>query len=148
MTYGEMRAVLQWLIAADGRFAGVDALSDERGRWAVNLHDSQIERTVQLGDFGEFTRNRPYFLARPRPQPLHFWAGDDAHLHLAHVLGILHHVEEAYPRWRTQALLGNEQGRYEILLLDEGRAAGVHRVTDVADFGRVFPLPPGGLAPL
>ncbi|GAC1402658.1 MAG: hypothetical protein NVSMB65_19700 [Chloroflexota bacterium] len=142
MTYQEMRTVLQWLVAADGRYAGADALRDQRGRWAVCLHDSRVERTVQLGDFQEFMLHWPHFLTRPRPQPLKFWAGGDAHLHLAHVLGILHHVEDAYPRWRTQAMLGNEQGRYEVLLLDEGRSAGVHRIQDIADFRRVFPLSP------
>jgi hypothetical protein len=138
MTYPEMREVLSWLIATDGYFSGMDALSDERRHWAVSLHDPAGGRTIQLSDFDVFARNSPHFLSRPRPMPLHFWARDDVQLRLAHVLSILKHVEQAYPSWMTQALFENGRGRYELTLVETQRFPGVHTVRTLSDFERVF----------
>jgi hypothetical protein len=67
MTCAQERAVMHHLTAADGRFSSMDALCDDRGRWAVALHDPALQRTVQLSDYALFERHFPLFLSRPRP---------------------------------------------------------------------------------
>ncbi len=138
MTYPEMREVLHWIIATDGYFTGMDALRDEQQRWAVSLHDARLGRTIQIGNFQLFTQYSPYFLQKPRPSPLRFWGHDEAQLRLAHVLTILKHVEQAYPRWKTYGLFENSHQRYEVTLMDTKRASGVYSVTNIADFERIF----------
>jgi hypothetical protein len=131
-----MRAVMHQLIAADGCFSGMDALCDDRGRWAVSLHDPALQRTVQLSDYALFERHFPLFLSRPRPQMLHYWAAPHASLRWVEVLGILRHVEQLYPRWQVQALFENQRNRYEVAVLERQQTAGVHLVRTVAEFQR------------
>ncbi len=138
MTYPEMRAVLQWVVTTDGYFSGLDALSDAQRRWSVALHDPVVGRTIHIGAFELFAQQAPYFLQRPRPAPLHFWAGEDADLRLAHVLHILKHVEAAYPRWAVHSLFENQRGRYQVTLVDTRQVGGVHMITTPAAFERVF----------
>ena len=136
MTYAQMRAVMQHLIAADGRFSGMDALCDDHGRWAVSLHDPALQRTIQLSDYALFERHFPLFLSRPRPQALHYWAAPNASLRWVDVLGMLRQIEQIYPRWQVQALFENQRNRYEVLLLDRQQTDGVHLMRTVAEFQR------------
>ncbi len=139
MTYAHMRAVMRWVLAADGRFSGMDALCDDRGHWAVSLHDPALERTIHLSDYALFERHGPFFLSRPRPQGLHYWAAPEASLRWGEVLALLRQVEQTYPRWQVQALFENPHHRYEVLLLNRQQPAGVHLVRTVTDVERVFP---------
>jgi hypothetical protein len=126
------------MVATDGFFTGMDALRDEQKRWSVSLHDANLGRTIQIGNFELFEKYSPYFLQKPRPQPLHFWGHDEAQLRLSHVLAILKHVEQAYPQWKTYGLFENCHGRYEVTLMESKRSSGVYSVTTLDDFQRIF----------
>ncbi len=125
MRYWQMRAIVDRIGEWDGRFNGLDAMSDTAGRWSVALHDVVRARLLPIGDDGEFERVAPYFLHAPFAPPLRYVGAPDAALGWSDVLGLIRHMERRYPHWQLGAIVHGSAARYEVLALDARRAGGV-----------------------